>query len=56
MRPLLGSPAIAGMEPELAGAAPLPSTAGLAIAFTALIAGATGVAVFINRFLGNSSH
>jgi hypothetical protein len=40
----------------IAGAALLPSTAGLAIAFTALIAGAIGVAAFINRFLGNSSH
>ncbi|HEY7621817.1 MAG TPA: hypothetical protein VH834_18725 [Solirubrobacteraceae bacterium] len=40
----------------IAGAALLPPTAGLAVAFTALIAGAIGVAVFITRFLGNSSH
>jgi hypothetical protein len=36
----------------IAGAALLPAGAGLAIAFTALIAGAIGVAIFINRFLG----
>jgi hypothetical protein len=40
----------------IAGAALLPPTAGLAIAFTALIAGAIGVAMFISRFLDNSSH
>jgi hypothetical protein len=40
----------------IAGAALLPPTAGLAIAFSALIAGAIGVAVFINRVLGNSHH
>jgi uncharacterized membrane-anchored protein len=35
----------------IAVAALLPATVGLAIAFTALIAGAIGVVVFINRFL-----
>jgi hypothetical protein len=35
----------------IAGAALLPAAAGLAIAFTALIAGAIGITLFINRFL-----
>jgi hypothetical protein len=35
----------------IAVAALMPAAAGLAIAFTALIAGAIGVVVFINRFL-----
>jgi hypothetical protein len=35
----------------IAVAALLPAAAGLAIAFTALIAGGLGVVVFINRFL-----
>jgi hypothetical protein len=48
--------AVYAIAAVIAGAALLPPTAGVAIAFTVVIAGAIGVAIFINSFLGNSSH